>query len=92
MGMSVEEFYDMIPKHFFIKMDGFYELEQLRDRNEWERVRWQTAWLINIQLKRGKTLKLQDFIRFDWEKVNKKGNKKMKNRAEFIKKQEDHGN
>jgi len=94
MGMSVEEFYDMIPKHFFNKLDGFFELEQLRDRSAWERIRWQTCYLLNIQLPRGKQLKLKDLIHFAWEKDDKKSKidyKKLKARAEYIKKLEEHG-
>ena len=90
--MSVEDFYDMIPKHFFNKMDGFFELEQLRDRSDWERTRWQTCYLLNIQLSRGKQLKLKDLIQFAWEKKDTKEDyKKLKNKAEYIKKLEDHG-
>ena len=92
MGMSVEDFYDMIPKHFFNKMDGFFELEQLRDRSDWERTRWQTCYLLNIQLSRGKQLKLKDLIQFAWEKKDTKEDyKKLKNKAEYIKKLEEYG-
>ena len=90
--MSVEEFYDMIPRHFFNKLDGFFELEQLRDRSDWERVRWQTCYLLNIQMPRGKSLKLKDLIRFDWESKDAKVDyDKLKKRAEYIKKLEEHG-
>ncbi len=92
MGMSVEDFYDMIPKHFFNKMDGFFELEQLRDRSDWERTRWQTCYLLNIQLSRGKQLKLKDLIQFAWEKKDTKEDyNKLKNKAEYIKKLEEYG-
>ena len=90
--MSVEDFYDMIPKHFFNKMDGFFELEQLRDRSDWERTRWQTCYLLNIQLSRGKQLKLKDLIQFAWEKKDTKEDyNKLKNKAEYIKKLEEYG-
>ena len=92
MGMSVDDFYNMIPIHFFNKMDGFFELEQLRNRSDWERTRWQTCFLLNIQLSRAKQLKLQDLIKFDWEKKkNKTDFEKLKNKAEFIKQMEEHG-
>ena len=92
MGMSVDDFYDMIPKHFFNKMDGFFELEQLRDRSDWERSRWQTCYLLNIQLSRGKQLKLKDLIQFAWEKKDTKEDyNKLKNKAEYIKKLEEYG-
>ena len=92
MGMSVEDFYDMIPRHFFNKLDGFFELEQLRDRSDWERTRWKTCYLLNIQMPRGKSLKLKDLIRFGWESKDAKVDyDKLKKRAEYIKKLEDHG-
>ena len=90
--MSVEGFYNMIPRHFFNKMEGFYDLEKARDRSAWERARWQTCYLLNIQLPRGKQLKLKDLVEFDWDKKTKqKDYEKLKNRAEYIKKLEDHG-
>ena len=90
--MSVEEFYDMIPRHFFNKLDGFFELEQLRDRSDWERTRWQTCYLLNIQLPRGKQIKLKDLINFDWDSKDAKVDyDKLKKRAEYIKKLEEHG-
>ena len=55
--MSVEDFYNMIPRHFFNKMEGFYELEQARDRSAWEKTRWQTCYLLNIPVPKGKQIK-----------------------------------
>ncbi len=90
--MSVEGFYNMIPRHFFNKMEGFYDLEKARDRSAWERARWQTCYLLNIQLPRGKQLKLKDLVEFDWDKKTKQKNyEKLKNKAEYIKKLEEHG-
>ena len=90
--MSVEDFYNMIPRHFFNKMAGFYELEQLKDRASWERTRWQTCYLLNIHLARGKQIKLKDLVEFDWDKKTKdKDYEKLKKKAEYIKKLEDHG-
>ena len=92
LGMGVEEFYDYLPKHFWIKMDGFYELENQRQRQEWERIRWQTTYLLNIQLPKRKTLKPKDLIEFDWDdKKSEVDFEKLKARAEYIKKMEEHG-
>jgi len=93
--MSVDEFYDMLPRYFFNKMDGFFELEQLRERGAWERTRWQTCYLLNIHIERNKQIKLKDLIKFGWEKDDKKDKieyNKLKNKAEYIKKMEEHGN
>lgn len=92
MDMNVEEFYNMIPKHFYNKMDGFYDLQKSKDRAHWERARWQTCYLLNIHLSKAKQLKLKDLVEFEWDKKTNKANyKKLKNRAEYIKKLEDHG-
>ena len=90
--MGVDEFYDYLPKHFWNKMDGFYELENQRQRQEWERIRWQTTYLLNIQLPKRKTLKPKDLIEFDWDdKKSEVDFEKLKARAEYIKKMEEHG-
>jgi len=91
LGMGVDEFYDMLPKHFWNKLDGFYKLENIRQQQEWERVRWSTILQLNIQLPKGKTLKPKDLIEFEWEKKdNKEEFKKLKEKAEYVKKLHEH--
>ena len=70
--MGVNEFYDYLPKHFWNKLDGFYELENIREKSKWERVRWQTTLLLNIQMAKGKKIKPTDLIEFEWDKKDKK--------------------
>ena len=90
--MGVNEFYDYLPKHFWNKMDGFYELENIREKSKWERVRWQTTLLLNIQMAKGKKIKPTDLIEFEWDKKDKKIDyKKLKAKAEYIKKMSEHG-
>jgi len=91
MNLSPEEFYDYLPKHFWTKMDGFYELENLRQQQEWERVRWQTTYLINVHLPKNKSIKSTDLVKFDWEKKEKIDVKKLKERAEYYKKMNEYG-
>lgn len=89
--MGVDEFYDYLPKHFWIKLDGFYELENIRERGRWERTRWQTTLLLNIQIAKGKKLKPTDLIEFKWDKKQKELDyKKLKEKAEYIKKLSEH--
>lgn len=89
--MGVEEFYDYLPKHFWNKLDGFYELENMRERTMWERTRWQTTLLLNIQIAKGKKIKPTDLIEFEWDKKQTKEEyKKLKEKAEFIKKLTEH--
>lgn len=93
LGMSVDELYDMIPKHFWNKLDGFYKLENRRNKDDWERIRWQTTLLLNIQLPKNKTVKPTDLIEFGWDEKKGAGIdfEQLKARAEFIKKMEEHG-
>ncbi len=90
--MGVNEFYNYLPKHFWNKLDGFYELENIREKSKWERVRWQTTLLLNIQMAKGKKIKPTDLIEFEWDKKDKKIDyKKLKAKAEYIKKMSEHG-
>ena len=90
--MGVDEFYNYLPNIFGISLDGFYELENIRERGRWERTRWQTTLLLNIQIAKGKKLKPIDLIEFEWDKKDKKIDyEKLKAKAEFIKKMSEHG-
>ena len=90
--MNVDDFYDMLPREFWNKIDGFYKLENLRQRSDWERTRWSTCLLLNIQLPKNKSIKPTDLMRFEWEKEALKIDfKDLKARAEYIKKLEEHG-
>ncbi len=90
--MGVDEFYDYLPKHFWNKLDGFYELENIKEKGRWERTRWQTTLLLNIQIAKGKKLKPTDLIEFEWDKKDKKIDyQKLKEKAEYIKKMSEHG-
>ena len=90
--MNVDDFYDMLPREFWNKVDGFYNLENMRQRSDWERTRWSTCLLLNIQIAKGKRIKPTDLIRFDWEEgENKIDFEELKARAEYIKKLEKYG-
>lgn len=69
-----------------------YELEAEREKREWERCRWQTCLLLNIQLPKNKVLKPTDLFRFKGERKTKTDHKKLRARAEYIKKMEDSKN
>ena len=92
LGMNVDDFYDMLPREFWNRVDGFYELENMRQRSDWERTRWSTCLLLNIQMAKGKSLKPTDLIKFEWEKDEKKIDfEDLKNKAELYKKKIEHG-
>ncbi len=90
--MNVDDFYDMLPREFWNRVDGFYELENMRQRSDWERTRWSTCLLLNIQMAKGKTIKPTDLIVFEWEEDKKKIDfEELKNKAELYKKRIEHG-
>ena len=94
--MSYNElYYEMLPKHFWRKLTGFYDLINTKERQEWDRIRWSTCLLLNIHLPKGKSIKPTDLIKFDWDQKNVEQTKddfeKFKNKAEYIKKMEDYG-
>lgn len=90
LGMGVDEFYDMLPREFWNKVDGFYEMENYRQRAEWERCRWSTCLLINIHVEKGKKIKPNELIEFDWDKkITTEDAEALKDRAEYIRKVEE---
>ena len=75
-----------------MNVDGFYELENMRQRSDWERTRWSTCLLLNIQLPKNKSIKPTDLIKFDWEQEALKIDfKDLKMKAELFKKRIEHG-
>jgi|TARA_R110000787_G_scaffold87489_3_gene186379 hypothetical protein len=68
LQMTYYELYDLTPRVFWNAVDGYWDNQQTIDRKEWERVRWQTTCLINVQLPRGKQITIHKLIKFDWEK------------------------
>ncbi len=55
-------------------MEGKREYEDMLQRFEWERIRFQTTALINKDRKRQHQIKQKDLITFDWEQQKKKIN------------------
>ena len=49
-------------------MRGRYKSQELFDRSHWERVRWQTALLLNVHTKKGSNVRAKDLAVFPWEK------------------------
>ena len=66
--MTVDEFWDYTPKQLQLKLDNRKEFEDMLQRMEWERIRFQTTALINKDRKRKDQIKQTDLIKFEWEK------------------------
>ncbi len=49
-------------------MAGLFEIEEIRDRRDWVRVRWQTAYFLNCFTGKNNTVQPRDLYLFEWEK------------------------
>lgn len=61
---------DFIDSDLVVVMDviaGYKERIEMQMRMSWEQIRWLAAIGLQPHLSKGKSLKLQDLIRFDWE-------------------------
>ena len=68
LKMGIGEFYDLTPRELQNAIKGHLDFEDSVQQNEWERTRWQTAVLVNIQMPRGKSISPQQLVEFPWEK------------------------
>ena len=68
LNMTVAEFWDFTPRQLQLKLNHRREYEELMQRFEWERMRFQTTALINKDRKASQQIKQTDLITFDWEK------------------------
>jgi len=72
LSLTPDSLYDFTFREFGNAVRGRYEAQEQFDRSNWERVRWQTALLLNVHTKKGANLKPADLVTFPWEKANKK--------------------
>jgi hypothetical protein len=85
LNMPISEFWDFTPRQLQLKLEGRRAYEDVLQRSEWERVRFQTTALINKDRKRQHQIKQTDLISFDWEKkVNKKQLESDRKKAMYL--------
>ena len=58
----------MTPRVFWNAFDGWFEVEESKQRADWIRSRWMTCYLLNVHLPRNRRVEQQKLIKFDWEK------------------------
>jgi hypothetical protein len=69
MGMSVEAYLASTPRQLRNKAKGFFDAENDRYKQEWERARWGTWVLLNVQLDQKSRIKSPErLLPFSWEK------------------------
>ena len=72
MGLSPKSLYSLTFKEFGNAVKGKKESEEMLERSNWERTRWQTSLLLNVHTKKGSKISPKDLAVFPWEKVEKK--------------------
>ena len=60
--------YFISPRAFLNKLDGFIEHEYEKEKQQWERIRWQTWVLMQPHVKSGTMNSPDKLIRFEWDK------------------------
>ena len=86
LRLSPSEFWNITPRELHNAIRGHAEAEGLKQQSDWERTRWQTVALINIQLPKGKSVKAQDLALFPWEKKEKKNTLSQEQAKEILEK------
>lgn len=79
MGMTIGELYDMTPRQFQNKREGFQRMVEHEVKLIWETTRWNAA--INIAPHTKKKVKPRDLMFFPWEQ--KSATKKKHRAASF---------
>lgn len=67
MGMRRHDFEDETIGQLLTRIDGFYEVEEMRNREAWERCRWSTAVLLNIQLAKKDRIQANKLLPLPWD-------------------------
>ena len=67
LGLTVPEFYEMRPAHFFLMLFEYNRKAEQDYRAGAELVRLQTATLVNIQLKKSDQVKPNQLWHFPWD-------------------------
>lgn len=69
LGLSQNEFWASSLYDLSLRLKGFYELEEDRQRSDYERDRLFTLYLLNIHIdKKHRMTKTSDLMTFPWEK------------------------
>jgi len=64
-------FYEATPRELENALKGFFNLYEVGQQQSWERERWSTTVLVNLQLPKNKKVKATDLVRFPWENKHK---------------------
>ena len=71
VGMSNEDFLNADFVSVMDAINGYTKVKDMEVKTSWEQTRWLGAIMLQPHLGKGKSLKLTDLIRFDWENDTK---------------------
>lgn len=72
LGWSEDQFWDSTLRALYNAVEGWTDLEESRQRQEWERMRLLAYIGIKPHIKPGAVKKPQDLIPFEWDRADKK--------------------
>jgi hypothetical protein len=75
LGWSEKKFFKSEPSYFFKALKGFNDLEQERQKNEWERLRILGTWVLSPHTKKGANLTPKNLLPLPWDKTFTEENK-----------------
>ncbi len=67
-GISINDFGYLTPRESSIIFNSNIDKQRLQERENWERIRWQTTWLINVGLKEIHRKTPEQTFPFSWDK------------------------
>ena len=83
--MDIDTFWDDTPRLFQIRLEAKRKYDEIKERQEWESMRFQTVILVNKDRKKQNQEKPKDLIEFPWEKGSKiKDIKKEREKIDYI--------
>lgn len=84
-GITPNDFGYLTPRETSIIFNAWFENQENKELEKWERVRWQTTCLINIQLKRGDRQQPTQMFPFPWDQKELQEEIKESTREDFEK-------
>lgn len=80
LGLSPAALYSLTFEELGNAVRGKRQSEEIRERSDWERTRWQTALLLNVHTKKGAKITPKDLAVFPWEKAAHKNKPQLDGR------------
>ena len=63
-------------RQFGNAVKAFYEMQEANERQNWERTRWSTSVLLNVQLDKKNRIKPTDLLPLPWDAETQQASKK----------------